>query len=36
MRPKPGGKGTFVVVLPHTDEQWIPDDGAAITRNRIA
>ena len=37
MRSKPGGKGTFVVVLPHTDEQWITDDGGvAVSRNQIA
>ena len=36
MRPKPHGKGTFVVVLPHTDEQWVTADGTAISRNRIA
>ena len=32
MRPKPGGKGTFVVVLPHEDEQWIADDGTGVVR----
>jgi hypothetical protein len=35
MRPKPGGKGTFVVVLPHESEQWIADDGHAVMRNVI-
>ena len=30
MRPKPGGKGTYVVVLPHEDEQWVADDGTGI------
>jgi hypothetical protein len=35
MRPRPSGKGTFVVVLPHEDEQWVTDDGSAIVRNVI-
>lgn len=35
MRPQPDGKGTFVVVLPHEDEQWVADDGSAIVRNVI-
>ena len=35
MRPKPGGKGTFVVVLPHEDEQWVADDGTGVVRNVI-
>jgi hypothetical protein len=35
MRPRPSGKGSFVVVLPHEDEQWVSDDGAAIVRNVI-
>ena len=30
MRPKRGGKGTYVVVLPHEDEQWVADDGTGI------
>jgi hypothetical protein len=33
MRPRPSGKGTFVVVIPHEDEQWVTDDGAAVVRN---
>jgi hypothetical protein len=37
MRSKPGpAKGTFVVVLPHTDEQWVSADGTAIMRGQIA
>ena len=32
MRPKPSGKGTFVVVLQHEDEQWIADDGTGVVR----
>jgi hypothetical protein len=36
MRPKPGGKGTFVVVLPHTGEQWVSADGTAIMRGSVA
>ena len=35
MRPKPDGKGTFVVVLPHEAEQWIADDGTGVVRNVI-
>jgi hypothetical protein len=35
MRPKAGGHGTFVVVLPHIDEQWVADDGDAIARMQI-
>jgi hypothetical protein len=35
MRPRPSGRGTFVVVLPHEDEQWVSDDGSAIVRNVI-
>ena len=35
MRPKPGGKGTFVVVLPHEDEQWIADDGTGVVHNVV-
>ena len=35
MRPKPGGKGTFVVVLPHEDEQWVADDGTGVVRDVI-
>ncbi len=35
MRPKAGGKGTFVVVLPHEGEQWIADDGTGVVRNLI-
>ena len=26
------GKGSFVVVIPHEDEQWVADDGSAIVR----
>jgi hypothetical protein len=35
MRPRPSGKGSFVVVLPHEDEQWVEDDGSAIVRSVI-
>jgi hypothetical protein len=35
MRSKPNGKGTFVVVLPHVDEEWIADDGTAVGRMQI-
>ncbi len=35
MRPKPGGKGTFVVVLPHEGEQWIADDGSGVMRDVV-
>jgi hypothetical protein len=35
MRPKPGGKGTYVVVVPHVDEQWIAGDGTGIARSRM-
>jgi hypothetical protein len=35
MRPKPHGKGTYVVVIPHIDEEWIADDGTGIVRNRM-
>jgi hypothetical protein len=35
MRPKPHGKGTYVVVVPHVDEQWIADDGTGTARFRM-
>jgi hypothetical protein len=35
MRHRPGGKGTYVVVLQHVSEQWVARDGSAIVRNRI-
>jgi hypothetical protein len=35
MRGSTGGKGRFVVVLPHEDEQWIADDGTGVVRNVI-
>ena len=33
MRPRKGGKGTYVVVLPHTSEQWVAQDGTAIVKS---
>jgi hypothetical protein len=35
MLAKPDGKGTYVVVLPHTGEQWVTADGTAIIRGNV-
>jgi hypothetical protein len=33
MRPRAGAKGSFVVVIPMEDEQWVTGDGTAIVRS---
>jgi hypothetical protein len=35
MRSRKGGKGTYVVVLPHTYEQWVAEDGTAIAKSFV-